>query len=138
MYNYNYNDLENMLGGVSNQSSSAVSWTVIAFILAIVGGILAYCLFVKQDKKLDNKFLVWLKNFLDFKEILIEPILKVTYIVFAIYITLTSFNLIGTSFVAFLATLLLGNLLLRVIYESSLMFVMIWKNTKEINNKMTK
>lgn len=138
MYNYNYNDLENMLGGVSNQSSGAASWTVIAFILAIVGGILAYFLFVKQDKKLDNKFLVWLKNFLEFKEILIEPILKVTYIIFAIYITLTSFNLIGTSFVAFLATLLLGNVLLRVVYESLLMFVMIWKNTKEINSKMKK
>lgn len=138
MYNYNYNDLENMLGGVSNQSSGAASWTIIAFILAIVGGILAYFLFVKQDKKLDNKFLVWLKNFLEFKEILIEPILKVTYIIFAIYITLTSFNLIGTSFVAFLATLLLGNVLLRVVYESLLMFVMIWKNTKEINSKMKK
>lgn len=138
MYNYNYNDLENMLGGVSNQSSGAASWTVIAFILAIVGGILAYFLFVKQDKKLDNKFLVWLKNFLEFKEILIEPILKVTYIIFAIYITLTSFNLIGTSFVAFLATLLLGNVLLRVVYESLLMFVMIWKNTKEINSKLKK
>ena len=138
MYNYNYNDLENMLGGVSNQSSGAASWTVIAFILAIVGGILAYFLFVKQDKKLDNKFLVWLKNFLEFKEILIEPILKVTYIIFAIYITLTSFNLIGTSFVAFLATLLLGNVLLRVFYESLLMFVMIWKNTKEINSKLKK
>ena len=136
MYNYNYNDLENMLGGVSNQSSGAASWTIIAFILAIVGGILAYFLFVKQDKKLDNKFLVWLKNFLEFKEILIEPILKVTYIIFAIYITLTSFNLIGTSFVAFLATLLLGNVLLRVVYESLLMFVMIWKNTKEINSKL--
>lgn len=138
MYNYNYNDLENMLGGVSNQSSGAASWTIIAFILAIVGGILAYFLFVKQDKKLDNKFLVWLKNFLEFKEILIEPILKVTYIIFAIYITLTSFNLIGTSFVAFLATLLLGNVLLRVVYESLLMFVMIWKNTKEINSKLKK
>ena len=72
MYNYNYNDLENMLGGVSNQSSGAASWTIIAFILAIVGGILAYFLFVKKDVKIENKYLLWLKSFLDFKEILID------------------------------------------------------------------
>lgn len=138
MYNYNYNDLDSILNGASSQASGAYTWTIVALILAIVGGILAYYLFVKPDKKVEGKFLIWLKSFLDFRQMMIEPILKVTYIVLAIFITLTSFNLISTSFVAFLVMLVLGNVLLRVTYEASLMFVMIWKNTSEINNKMKK
>ena len=65
-------------------TGSAV-WTIIAFILAVVGGFLAYYLFVKNTKKIDNKFLNWLKRFLNFKEMLIEPILKVSYIILAIF-----------------------------------------------------
>ena len=38
--------------------------------------------------------------------------------------------------VAFLLTLVLGNLAIRVVYEASMMMVGIWKNTKEINKKM--
>ena len=67
---------------------------------------------------------------------LIEPILKVTYLILAIFITLYSFGLIGVSFVAFLLTLTLGNILLRLVYETTLILLMIWKNTTEINKKM--
>jgi hypothetical protein len=121
----------------STFTGSAV-WTIIAFILAIVGGFLAYYLFVKNTKKMDNKFLNWLKRFLDFKEMLIEPILKVSYVILAIFITLYSFNMIGVSFIAFLLTLVLGNIVLRIIYEWCLVLIMIWKNTTEINDKTKK
>lgn len=118
-------------------SGSAV-WNIIALILAIIGGFLAYYLFVKNTKKMDNKFLNWLKKFLDFKEMLIEPILKVSYIILAIFITLYSFNMIGVSFVSFLLILVFGNVILRIIYEWCLVLVMIWKNTSEINDKTKK
>lgn len=118
-------------------TGSAV-WTIIAFILAVVGGFLAYYLFVKNTKKMDNKFLNWLKRFLNFKEMLIEPILKVSYIILAIFITLYSFNMIGVSFISFLFTLVLGNIILRIIYEWCLVLIMIWKNTTEINDKTKK
>ena len=112
------------------------TWTVVAFILAICGAICAYFLFVKPEKKYPNKFVNWLRSFLNFQEMLIEPILKVTYIFLALFITLGSFNLISYSFVSFLLTLILGNIFVRVIYEASMMMVGIWKNTKEINKKM--
>ena len=131
----NYDDLDSILN-YGNQVADAYNWTIVALILSIVGGILAYFLFVKKDVKIQNKYLLWLKSFLDFKEILIETILKVTYLIFAIFITLTAFKLISVSFMGFLATLVLGNVLLRLGYEASLMFVMIWKNTSEINKKL--
>lgn len=137
MYSSNYNDLDSLLN-YSSQVNDAYNWTIVALVLSIVGGILAYILFVKKDVKIENKFLIWFKSFLDFKEMLIETILKVTYIVLAIFITLLAFKLISVSFMGFLVSLVFGNLMLRLIYEASLMFVMIWRNTSEINNKMKK
>ena len=121
---------------VTGIDSGAGVWTIIAFVLAIVGAVIAYFLFVKPEKKYPQKFVNWLRSFLNFNEMLIEPILKVTYIFLAIFITLTSFNYISSSFLMFLLTLILGNLAVRVIYEASMMMVSIWKNTKEINKKM--
>jgi len=137
MYSSNYNDLDSLLN-YGSQVNDAYNWTIVALVLSVIGGILAYILFVKKDVKLENKFLIWFKSFLDFKEMLIETILKVTYIILAIFITLSAFKLISVSFMAFLLSLVLGNLMLRLIYEASLMFIMIWRNTSEINNKMKK
>ena len=137
MYSSNYNDFDSLLN-YGSQVNDAYNWTIVALVLSIVGGILAYILFVKKDVKIENKYLIWLKSFLDFKEMLIETILKVSYIVLAIFITLLAFKLISVSFMGFLVSLVFGNLMLRLIYEASLMFIMIWKNTSEINNKMKK
>ncbi len=125
-------------GGLDSLSTGASAgvWTIVAFILAIIGAILAYFLFCKPEKQYPSKFVNWLRSFLNFNEMLIEPILKVTYMFLAIFITLGSFSLISYSFVSFLMVLVLGNLATRVIYEASMMMVGIWKNTKEINKKM--
>ena len=130
-----YGSYGNNLGSLTTGVSSGV-WSIVALILAIIGSILAYFLFVKPSKEYPSKFVNWLRSFLNFGEMLIEPILKVTYMFFAIYITLGSFSLISYDFLTFLLVLLLGNLLTRVIYEAAMMTVGIWKNTKEINKKM--
>lgn len=137
MYNYGYGYNYDYTPDVSSFNGSLV-WTIIAFILAIVGGFLIYYLFLKKDQKVENKFLNWLKRFLDFKEMLLEPILKVSYIILAIFITLVSFNLIAVNFIGFLLTIIFGNIILRVVYEWLLVFLMIWKNTTEINDKTKK
>ena len=134
-YNTTGYSLNDLMGA---SSSSMGAWAIVSLVLAIVGAILGYFMFVKPEKHYPNKFVNWLRSFLNFNEMLIEPILKVTYMFLAILITLSSFELIGTSFVGFLLMLVLGNLLIRVIYEASMMMVGIWKNTKEINNKMKK
>ena len=130
MYDYNY------MTNTTSSIQGSIIWFIIAAVLAVIGGIVIYFLFVRTDKKEDNKYLAWFKDFADFKKMLIEPILKVTYLILAIFITLYSFGLIGVSFVAFLLTLTLGNILLRLVYETTLILLMIWKNTTEINKKM--
>lgn len=115
---------------------NGVAWTIVAAILSIIGGILLYVLFVNKKDKVENKYLAWIKEFLSFKKMLIEVILKVSYIIVAIFITLTSFNIISTSFLGFLLYLIIGNVIARLIYEGSLILLMIWKNTSEINKKI--
>lgn len=114
-------------------------WIILSLILAIVGGILIYFLFL--NKKNEGKFtgfLGWLYDFLSFKKMFLEALLKVTYLIVAIYITLYSFVLIGESLLAFLLTLVLGNVVTRVVYEFSLILLVICRNTTDIAKNTSK
>lgn len=110
--------------------------TVILFLIALVGGTCAYLMFVKSNEEPKDRRLVKLKEFLSFKKMIIEGLLKVTYIVFALFITLYSFQImVGTSFITGLMLLILLNIMLRIGYEASLIVLLIWRNTSDINNK---
>lgn len=134
MYNYGYDYVSD---SAVNSVAGTLIWTIIAFIIAIAAGIMIYFMFVKSDKKVSDK-LQKLRNLLDFKTMLIEPILKIVYIICTVFIILFSFGLISTSFISFLLALILGPIIIRIIYELALINVMIWKNTKEINESLKK
>ncbi len=123
------------MNSIGSMGLGALIWTIITIVAAVAGCFLVYFLFVKKDVKTKNKFVLWLKDFLNFDIMLIEPILKIAYIFIAIFLTLESFALIGVSFVSFLAMLIGGNILARVGYEAALILVMIWKNTSELRKK---
>ena len=131
MYNYDY------INSPSNTAALAGSaiWGIIASVLAVIGGILVYFLFIKKDNKGLSKKLVTLKELLDFRIMIIEPILKVLYLIGTIYVILFSFSFIGQSFLLFLIVLILGPITIRLVYEGFLIMIMIWKNTKEIAQK---
>lgn len=137
---YNYNTYGNNLLGSTTKAASAglgaIIWIIIALVLSLAGCFVIYFLFVKKDVKTKSKFVLWLQEFLRFNKMLIEPILKIAYIFGALFLTLGSFALIGTSFVSFLATLIGGNIILRIVYEFSMILIMLWKNTTEINKKV--
>ena len=128
-YNY-YNDSVNAIAGT-------VIWTIIALILAIIGGVLVYFLFIKGNLKL-NPGLKKLRDVLDFRVMLIEPMLKILYLIGTIFIILFSFSFITVNFLTFILMLLLGPVLIRLLYEASLILVMIWKNTKIISDNTEK
>lgn len=114
-------------------------WTIIAFILAIVGGILVYFLFLsKKNEGKFKGFWGWTYDFLLFKKLFAENLLKVLYLIGAIFITLASFGLIAVNFLVFLLTLVVGNIVLRIVYEFLLIKLLICRNTTEINAKLSK
>jgi hypothetical protein len=142
-YGYDYDDL---LGGSYGSSSTdalagAGIWTIIAAILAIVGGILVYFLFVKAKTEPKGKFGKWLKNFLSFNIMWIEPILKVVYYIATIFTILFSFSFLalgGYGVLMFFLWLLLGPIVVRLFYEMTMMFIMIWRNTRDIAENTSK
>lgn len=121
----------------TNSINGLIIWTIISIVIAIAGGIALYITFLKSNKKLDGN-LSKLRDFLNFKTLVIEDILKISYLILAIFITLYSFGLIGTSVGSFFAMIIGGNLALRISYELALLIIKICKNTTEINNKLKK
>lgn len=115
------------------------TWMIISMVTAVIGGICLYFTFLSKDN--DGKFknfLGKLYDFLTFKKMWIEGILKITYLILAIYVTLSSFALIGVDFFSFIVSIAIGNLTLRIFYEFSLVLLTICRNTTEINSKMKK
>lgn len=124
--------------GYPSLSDSSV-WIIISIVVAIVGGICLYfTVFSDKNEGKYTGFMAKLYDFVKFKKLYITTILKISYLVLAIYLTLSSFALISTSFVAFLIMLLVGNLVLRLIYEFSLVLLSIHENVSEINKKIKK
>ncbi len=138
-YGYDYDDI------LSSSSMSGLEgagiWMIIAGILAIIGGILLYFLFVKAKTEPKGKFLKWLKDFLSFKIMWIEPILKVIYYIATIFVILFSFSFLalgGVGVLSFFICLILGPIGVRLAYEMTMMFIMIWRNTRDIAEKAKK
>ena len=135
MYSSSYS--RSLLSSSSVQSASV--WIIVSIILAVIGGILIYFLFLsKKNEGKFKGFVGWLYDFLSFKKMFMEALLKITYLIVALYITLSSFALIGVNFWAFLGTLIIGNVVARLIYEFSLLLLVICRNTTEISKKLSK
>lgn len=132
MRNYDYG-----INAISASSSSSTSGSLIAFIVAIAASIVIY--FVFMDKKEESKYTGFVKNlydFLHFKINFIEAFLKIAYITTTLYVTITSFSLIKVDVALFFMVLILGNIIIRILYEAAFLLYNIYLNTKEINNKL--
>ena len=122
-----------------NIDGGLLIWTIISAVVAVIGGFVLY--FIFTNKEFSSKFKGFTKKlveFLTFERGILLPILKVSYLILVIYITLSSFGYIATSFVLFLATLVLGNIFLRVGYEMSLLLVSLASDVKEIKKDLKK
>ena len=65
-YTSGYSYGNDAVRSASNVAGAGI-WTLIAALLALIGGIIAYYLFVKPEKKYDSKFLMKLRDFLRFE-----------------------------------------------------------------------
>ena len=73
-----------------------------------------------------------------FKNMIVETILKILYLVIAIFITLYSLGLIAVNIILALGLLVIGNIILRVCYEFMLLAIITCRNTSDINSKLNK
>ena len=133
----NYYDYNNSLSSTASTIEGIAVWTIVSLILAIIGGILVYVLFIKGKNLKLTPFLNNLRDLLDFRIMVLETILKVLYLIITIFIILVSFSFIAVNFLTFLLVLIFGPVIVRIIYEASMMLIMIWKNTKIIADNTT-
>ena len=136
-YGYGY-DLGTTSVSTPSMGTGALIWIIIAAVIAVIGGICLYfTVFSKKNENNYKGFMAWLYDFVKFKKMYIATILKVTYMISAIFLTLVSFAFI-THVLTFFGLLILGNLFLRVTYEFSLVLLSIHENVVEMNKKIKK
>lgn len=134
----NYNDYNNYFD-FQEKITGVYVWTIIAAVIAVLGGITLYFIFTNKEFSGKLKgFTKKLAEFLTFERGVLSPILKISYLILAIFITLYSFGLISTSFGAFLGTLIIGNVMLRVSYEMALLMIELARDVKEIKKGLKK
>ena len=116
MYDYAY---KTSVGGF-------YTFKLVAFIIAIAATIIIYTVFMdKRNKDTYSNPLKKLFDYLHFNKFFMEPILKIT-----------AFGYIGTSFLLFFLLLILGNVILRMVFEGLMVIYKIYLNLNEINKKM--
>ena len=110
-------------------------WTLISAVIALIGGIVLYFTFLKPKNEGRFKgFLGWMYDFLTFRKMMLEAILRICYLILVIFVTLAGFAA-GTLIVCLL-TILLGNLAIRLVYEFALIMLVICRNTSDISKKL--
>ena len=110
---------------------------VAALVIAVVVGIALHFTFLSADN--ENRFegfLGWLYDFLSFRKLWLETILKVVYLVLACYFTLAGFFMLFSSFITGLMMIVFGNIMIRITFEFSMLLILICKNVSDINKKM--
>jgi hypothetical protein len=137
-----YSSLTNSSSSLTKAANSADTlgvWMIISLVVAVVGGIALYFTFLskKNDGKF-NGFLGWLYDTLTFRNMVVEMLLKIFYLVLAIFITLYSLGLIAVNILLCLGFLIFGNLFVRIAYELVLISIINCRNTTEINKKLNK
>ena len=118
---------------------------IFLLILALGAAIAAFILIVPENKgRQFTGFMRVLHDILNFKQLLLEKILKFCYIFFTVYGVLvglfSSFEMFewdaGTGLLLMLTSLTLVPLLIRVVFEMSMMLILLVKNVIDINKKL--
>lgn len=119
---------------------------IVAGIVALILAIILLVTIVERKKAPRNGFLKWLREYLNFRSILISGIIKFVYLFSAIFLTIMSvivmcsgqdetvLPMIGIG----LAMLVFGNVGLRIMHELTMAVIVIWENTSDIRKVMVK
>lgn len=142
-----------LFGGVA--ANSVV--TVLSIILAIAATIVLFIMVIPEKKRESlPSFLKKIHDIFNFKQLLIEKILKITYVFLTVLSILTGVLMIiiqapymgiaygsygggtaaGLSIVYGLLLIAIVPIVIRLVYEGMMMFLLLVKNTIEINKKL--
>jgi len=115
-------------------------------IVALIITIVVFVLIVERKKAPRGKFTRWLREFLNFRSILISGIIKFVYLFLATLLTIMSFvvmfqgrdEMILPAIGIGLAMLVFGNVFLRILMEMSMIMIGLWENTNDMRAVIVK
>ena len=123
-------------------TTNQIPFIIIAALLAIVGSVLAFIYILPESKRPKlNVFFKKLADIFNFKSLLIEKIIKFTYVLVTLFTILYGFFMLfmqtfGQSLaLPGILVMILGPIAIRLTYEMTMMFIILLKNVIEINNK---
>ena len=120
---------------------------VLGFIGVIAAMVCIYVLIMPEGKyRTLNPFCRWLSDLFNFRSLWLESIIKFFYILSTVVCVIFGFFMLfsvvdyyyGTSSLALPGLLLLvvGPVVVRLVYEGTMMFIILVKNTMQINNRL--
>ncbi len=134
-----YNDYYDYVPRTTNPAP----FLIVSIILAIIGTVLAFIFLLPESKRPKlNSFFKSLADIFNFKSLLIEKILKFTYILATLFAILYGFFMLfmqtyGQSMaLAGILVIIFAPIAIRLTYEITMMFVIMLRNVIEINKKL--
>ena len=134
-------------GGIAGSGGGIQPGVLLAVaIIALITAILVFIFVIQRKKSFKGRFANWIKEFLNFRSILVAGIIKILYVFLAVFLTIMSIILMfqgkGDEVLPMvltgLASLIFGNILLRVMLELTMALIVVWENTSDIRLLLVK
>ena len=118
----------------------------VAGIVSLIIAILVFVFLIQKKKAPRGRFMRWLREYLNFRSIVIAGIIKFLYAFFAVFLTIMSVvvmfqgrgDSVLTMIIVGLLMLIVGNVLLRIGMEMTMALIVVWENTSDIRGVMVK
>lgn len=111
--------------------------SVLAFVAAVVCTVLLMVLVTPEKRRAKlNKFFRAVADICNFKGFLVEYIVRALYIFLTLFYILVGFFTLFVDPLTGLLAMVLGPIVLRVVFELTMMFIVLVKNVIQINKKL--
>ena len=134
-------------GGLAGSGGGIQPGVLLAVaIIALITAILVFIFVIQRKKSFKGRFANWIKEFLNFRSVLVAGIIKILYVFLAVFLTIMSIIIMFQGkgdevlpmILTGLASLILGNILLRVMLELTMALIVVWENTSDIRLLLVK
>ena len=134
------NDFYNFVTNDYYAIQEAAMWaTFICALIAVVGAILVYVFFLTpQNRGRFTGFLGWLYDFLNFRKMFGDILIRILYVCTAIYLTISGVcsSIIAGNLIYVVQYTIIGNVIARLVYELLMVLISLCRNVADINRKM--
>lgn len=132
------------MGYYTRSAGASGVGVVLGIILAAAATVLA-CIFLLPEKRregMKNKFMEFLHDFVNFKVLFIDKLMKVLYIFTTCAAVLVGFFMLilGGRYLWYVGLMLMvfGPIVIRLVYEGMMLLIIGVNNIVEINNKLSR